>query len=393
MSTTPSPAKKASRLAWLDIAKGIGILGVVYYHFFATYVDKGYAKMPWLKSGHFMADLAGPEGVHSLVDLLRVFGRMLWAGAPDVGSDAVGVFILLGGWALAAATFKKAQSAPINWMTWYRQRFERLYPVYWAAHLVLLVMPFTWIEPLDWRFLLSLTGLRFLDIDSTFFYANSAWWYFSMLIQFYAVFPVLFIAYRRLGQSLFVLLTIAAGLALRYLLVVKWQVNGNWILGGNCLSRLPEFAVGMALGIAHLNHAERIEKWILGWRALLIGVAMYYFVWLLNSSLTAYVFADFYTSVACLMFLLGLSGIAERVPRLGEWLLKTGQLSFGIYLTHQPLAIWLGIKVRPLPQWGFLLVTPLALLLMGFFGAAVERGVNALFLKLAQKKQPLPNAS
>jgi peptidoglycan/LPS O-acetylase OafA/YrhL len=214
-----------------------------------------------------------------------------------------------------------------------------------------------------------------------------------MLIQFYAVFPVLFIAYRRLGQWLFVLLTIAAGLALRYLLVVKWQVNGNWILGGNCLSRLPEFAVGMALGIAHLNHAERIEKWILGWRALLIGVAMYYFVWLLNSSLTAYVFADFYTSVACLMFLLGLSGIAERVPRLGEWLLKTGQLSFGIYLTHQPLAIWLGIKVRPLPQWGFLLVTPLALLLMGFFGAAVERGVNALFLKLAQKKQPLPNAS
>jgi hypothetical protein len=49
--------------------------------------------------------------------------------------------------------------------------------------------------------------------------------------------------------------------------------------------------------------------------------------------------------------------------------------------------------MRQLPQWGFLLVTPMVLLLLGFFGAAVERGVNALSQKLSQKKQTLPNAS
>ena len=386
MSTAAPTLKKASRLAWMDIAKGLGILGVVYYHLFATYIDKDYAKMPWVKSGHFLADLVGPAGIGSATDLLRVLGKLLWASAPDIGSDSVGVFILLGGWALAAATFKKAQSSPIQWMNWYRQRFERLYPVYWCAHLVLLLTPFTWIEPVDSRFLLSLTGLRFLDIDRTFFYANSAWWYFSMLIQFYAVFPLLFCAHRRLGQWGFTALAIGSGFLLRYLLIVKWQVNGNWILGGNCLSRLPEFALGMTLGNAHINHADRLEKWLLGWRALLLGLAMYYFAWRLNSSLTAYVFADFYTSIACMLLLLGVSGLAARTPRLGEWLIKTGQLSFGIYLTHQPLAIWIGIKTRTLPPWGFLLVMPLILIGLSVFGAGVERAVNAALERWVFKK-------
>jgi peptidoglycan/LPS O-acetylase OafA/YrhL len=389
MSTAAPTQQKSSRLAWMDIAKGLGILGVVYYHLFATYIDKDYPKMPWVKSGHFLSDLVGPAGINSATDALRVFGRMLWASAPDIGSDAVGVFILLGGWALAAATFKKAQHSPIPWINWYRQRFERLYPVYWCAHLVLLVTPFTWLEPIDSRFLLSLTGLRFLDIDRTFFYANSAWWYFSMLIQFYAIFPLLFTAYRRLGQWAFLVVTIATGFLLRYLLTVRWQVNGNWILGGNCLSRLPEFALGMTLGIAHLNHADRIEKWILGWRALLLGLAMYYFVWLLNSSLTAYVFADFYTSLACMLLLLGISGLAARIDFLGGWLLKTGQLSFGIYLTHQPIAIWIGIKTRTLPPWGFLLVMPFILTGLSVFGAGVERAVNATLEKWVFKRATL----
>ena len=77
---------------------------------------------------------------------------------------------------------------------WYRARFLRLYPMYWVAHLVYLLSPFVArLEPVDGRIILSLLGLRFIDIQMNFMYLNAAWWYFSMLIQFYLIFPCSFL--------------------------------------------------------------------------------------------------------------------------------------------------------------------------------------------------------
>ena len=66
-------------------------------------------------------------------------------------------------------------------------------------------------ERIDDRIVLSLLGLRFVDISMNFFYLNAAWWYFSMLIQFYLIFPLLFVAARKLGPLLFLLLACALG--------------------------------------------------------------------------------------------------------------------------------------------------------------------------------------
>ena len=53
--------------------------------------------------------------------------------------------------------------------------------------------------------------------------------------------------------------------------------NGGWILGGNALSRLPEFALGMVVGMVHLRNPERVERWLLGGAGLALGLVLYYF--------------------------------------------------------------------------------------------------------------------
>src|SRR3954465_3824931 len=172
------------RLVWLDIAKGLAILVVAYFHFFTTYFEHG--ELPpndWSSVGSATLSILGNS----------------WLFVSGLGFHAVGVFIILSGFALMESTLRRAEKAPVGWGQWYGARFVRLYPMYWVAHVVYLVSPFVArLEPVDNRILISLSGLRFINIEMNFMYLNAAWWYFAMLIQFYVIFPLLFLGARKL---------------------------------------------------------------------------------------------------------------------------------------------------------------------------------------------------
>src|SRR5438034_103538 len=192
------------RLLWIDISKGLAILVVAYFHFFRTYFQ--YGVLP-------------PADWSSLAASTLTILRLVWFKVSGLGFHAVGVFIILSGWTLMQSTMRRAESGPAaaRWGTWYRARLLRLYPMYWVAHLVYLVSPFVArLEPVDSRIILSLLGLRFIDIQMNFMYLNAAWWYFSMLIQFYLIFPLLFRAARRLGPLRFLSMACAFGFFVRY---------------------------------------------------------------------------------------------------------------------------------------------------------------------------------
>ena len=261
------------RLLWLDIAKGLAILWVVYFHFFQTYRPGSPSPM----SGNFIAKVAGPNGWENASASIETAARVVWFAISGCGYHAVGLFIIVSGWSLAAASARREAKAPIAWGEWYRSRFIRLYPMYWLAHLVYLVSPFVArLEPIDYRFLISLTGLRMIDISMNFMYLNAAWWYFAMLIQLYALFPLLYLTMRKIGLLQYVLLAFAVGFITRYLLLEVWHAHGWWILGGNALSRLPEFALGMVLGMLHLRDPAQVERWLLGGVGLVLGLALYF---------------------------------------------------------------------------------------------------------------------
>src|SRR5450432_1444672 len=361
------------RLLWLDIAKGLAILWVVYFHFFQTYRGA-----PSPMSGNFIAEVAGNHGFDTAATALRTSAKLVWYAVTEVGYHAVGVFIILSGWSLAAATARRAAKGPIAWGDWYKSRFIRLYPMYWLAHLVYLLSPFVArLEPLDSRVFISLSGLRMINIESNFFYINAAWWYFAMLIQLYLIFPVLFVAMRKFGLTAFLILAFVVGFGMRYLMLEVWQSVGPWILGGNALSRLPEFALGMVLGIVHSRHSERVERGLLGGAGLALGVALYFVAPLFYRGDTTYLFADLWTGMCCFLCIIGVAGLREKWPFAAKWIGVAGAFSYGIYLVHQPYVIWLGLRIQDQPAWIFFLIVAVTLIVLGTWGVWLEKFANA----------------
>jgi peptidoglycan/LPS O-acetylase OafA/YrhL len=370
------------RLLWLDIAKGLAILWVVYFHFFQTYRGA-----PSPMTGHFIAEVAGDHGFDDPQTALRTGGKLVWYAISEVGFHAVGVFIILSGWSLAAATTRRAAKGPIAWGDWYKSRFIRLYPMYWLAHLVYLLSPFVArLEPLDSRVFISLSGLRIINIESNFFYINAAWWYFAMLIQLYLIFPLLFVLMRKLGLIGFLIAAFAIGFGMRYLMLEVWHSLGPWILGGNCLSRLPEFALGMVLGMIHVQHAERVERGLLGGAGLALGLALYFVAPYFYISNTSYVFADLWTGMCCFLCIIGVAGLLEKWPFAAKWIGLAGAFSYGIYLVHQPYVIWLGLRIQHQPAWIFFLIVAVTLVVLGTWGVWLEKFANAALEKVLGDK-------
>jgi len=362
------------RLLWLDISKGLAILVVAYFHFFRTYFEHG-ALPP--------ADWSG------LAAGALTIARLVWLKVSGLGFHAVGVFIILSGWTLMQSTARRAESSTVAWGPWYRSRFLRLYPMYWVAHLVYLLSPFVArLEPVDSRIVLSLLGLRFIDIQMNFMYLNAAWWYFSMLIQFYLIFPLLFWAARRLGPLRFLLIACSAGFFARYLLLVVWPQNGLWVLGGFAVCRLPEFALGMSLAMWHSRSSERVEWFLLRGAGLVVGLILYPAALQLYHGLYDYIFVDFATGTCCMLEIAGLAGLISLFKEPAKLFGLVGAYSYGLYLIHQPYVIWLGLRIREQPIWMFLLIAIATLAVLSAWGMLLEKATNTLVNKLVPAKKP-----
>ncbi len=376
------------RLIWLDISKGLAILWVVYFHFFTTYTS---VPSPIGKS--FISKVAGPDGWDGLGVTITTLGKIAGIGISQLGFHAVGAFLVLSGWAVFQATERRALKGPIEWRKWYWSRFIRLYPMYWVAHLVYLVSPFeARPESVDGRIILSLLGLRFIDISMNFMYLNPAWWYFSMLIQFYFAFPILYYGLRKLGGWPFLIVACLAGFFARYMMLVVFPQNGMWVDGGFALCRLPEFALGMVLGGWHLRNQARAERFLLDGPGLATAVLLYPLALKLYSNLRTYVFVDFATGACCFLLIVGVAGLICRADRIGRLIALVGMFSYGLYLIHQPYVIWVGVRIKEQPVWVFLLLVVTLMIILSAWGMLLEKSTNLLVDKLTTKKRTSPPA-
>ena len=367
-------AHAVKRLLWIDISKGLAILFVAYFHFFSTYFQHG---------------VLPPPDWSNLGASALTFLRLAWFKVSGLGFHAVGVFIILSGWTLMQSTVRRAEKGEIAWGAWYRARFLRLYPMYWVAHLVYLVSPFiARLEPVDDRIILSLLGLRFIDIEMNFMYLNAAWWYFSMLIQFYLIFPLLFWTARRVGPWWFLFIGCAAGFFARYVLLVLWPQNGLWVLGGFAICRLPEFALGMSLAMWHAQSPARVEWFLLRGAGFIAGLILYPAALQLYHGLYHYIFVDFATGTCCMLEIVGIAGFISVFNSPAKLFAVVGLYSYGLYLTHQPYVIWLGLRIREVPIWAFLLICIPVLAALSAWGMLLEKGTNELVNKLASLKKP-----
>ena len=201
----------------------------------------------------------------------------------------------------------RADAGSISWGMWYRARFLRLYPMYWLRTSRLPGFAVRRSSRAGRRPNRPEPARAALHrYHDELHVPQRRLVVFSMLIQFYLLFPIFFWAARNLGPWPFLLLACAIGFPRPLLDARLLSENGFWILGGCAICRLPEFALGMTLGMWHSQSAARIEKFpaggagIISWTTPLSRRQ----VWLYHSGYT-YTFVDLATGACALLVILG----------------------------------------------------------------------------------------
>jgi peptidoglycan/LPS O-acetylase OafA/YrhL len=371
---TPA-AKPGARFWWLDCIRGMAILWIVFFHFFCAYESGQY---PWVLSSGFFSNLLARCTPHSFLFGVDCIGKGLFVALVQLGFHCVGVFLVASGFGLTYS-LAKTGNPPGGWTDWYKKRVLRLFPMYWAAHLVFLISPFVARpEPVDYRFFLSFIGERIWPLDMIFYYANPAWWYFALLLQLYVVFPFLFRFLQRLGAARFLVLCGAFTLVTRYLLLEVLHADGNYLQGAFFGSRLFEFAAGMALGLWSRQSPLQVEKSLFSRGGLLLGFVTYALGILSYGSLAAYTATDALTGVGLFIIIAHGAMASSKVAGAAPTLAYVGAYSYGLYLIHQPYVLYAGERMREmnLPLFVLGACAIMAVLVLG--AIALERFVNEL---------------
>jgi peptidoglycan/LPS O-acetylase OafA/YrhL len=251
--------------------------------------------------------------------------------------------VLLSGVGLCWASLQLPPGEP--WVaTFYRRRLVRIYPLYLTVHLLFLGA--AWLVPAAavssqpmpaGHVLLSLLGLRVTV--PLFFYLSPSFWFVWLILQLYAVYPLLFLLLRRAGPARFFAVCLAITLAARLFGILHVKDVYYWMTGLFFGCRLAEFAAGMAL--AALLFARPLPSLPSPGRVL-VGAAPLYLAGL-GCSLTWPG-----SLVSNLLVTLGLTGLlyalwegALRGPALlGRAVTWIGVESFAVYLVHHPPLLW-----------------------------------------------------
>jgi peptidoglycan/LPS O-acetylase OafA/YrhL len=365
------------RLGWLDAMKGIAILWIVFFHFFTTY-DSGQFGWP-LSRGYFASFMTQCRPASMLASVGCTMEGFFVAGA-QLGFHAVGVFLVLSGFGLAYSSSKPG-ALKGGWLNWYKRRLLRLFPMYWAAHLIYLVSPFVARpEPIDYRFLLSFLGDRIYPLDMIFYYLNPAWWYFGLLLELYFVFPILYRLLQRVGPLWFLVICGLITVGSRYLLLIVLPVDGNYVQGAFFGARLWEFAFGIFLGVVSRQSPVLVAKRLFSGWSLAMGSAIYLLGLLsypsLYGTLLTYTLTDALVGTGLFLILAHIARRRHMIPAAGKMLVYVGTYSYGLYLLHQPYVIYFGSRMRDLDLVNFTVLAAAIIAVIFMLGAPLEKQLN-----------------
>lgn len=364
---------QSPRLLWLDIIKGEAILLIAFFHYLIAY-NSGQIPWPLVLSSvpSIISECASSSALNGLRCTLE--SMVIWVFQR--GPHALGPFILLSGFGLTYSLLKKGDPQG-KWVNWYFRRLIRLFPMYWAAHVIYLVSPFIYgQDPVDMRFVLSFLGDRIYPVD-LFYYLNPSWWFFGLLLQFYLVFPLLFRFLRHLGPLYFLLACAASTMFFRYLLSDVLQVHGN-LMQGAFVTRLWEFAAGMSFAWCFQRYPERSERLLFSAGGFLVGVVLY--------SVGIYAYQpNLAMTVSDGLIGMGFSIILAHTARIIAWLEAPGRLiaaagvySYSIFLLHQPYMMYAGSHVQSLSLLQAALVAFAVMAVLCPLSSILERTVGWL---------------
>ena len=321
-------ANTRARLGSLDALRGIAALGVYVFHiqFFAGF-DK--FRLPPIVLG-------GRE--------------FLLPNFLSLAASGVSLFFVLSGFCLSLRPLSTS-ATPLN-RTYFQNRFARVYPAYALAVLVSAAV-FAMRTGAQVASLAPVTSahLVFLQILSGdwIFSINGALWSMATEVQFYLMFPILFLVMRKIGPAAFL------GSAILITLMFRWFIAGregsSEIIGEISRQglyamylpgRLAEFAMGMTL--AHLYVRGRLDARIAFLGLLLITpIALYVRMRGPQPAAESLLGAMYALVIACILSRGSGAGggrTAAALQRFGSW-------SYALFLFHLPTVEVIQMVFRP----------------------------------------------
>lgn len=302
-------------------------------------------------------------------------------------SKAVTFFFVLSGFVLSYAYAGRVYTLRSFW----RARLARIWPAALASILLVpLLLPRNLFLPevsSSWSIgtvlALCLTGLQsWIPIPVVFFGINAVTWSISVEASFYAVFPFL----ERCGAMKLLLSTLVLEMLCIYLahflailnipaysnLTLNTQVWQGWLYI-NPVARMPEFMVGILFGKFYqsgqlqrlMTAREAIAKKNIAiysfleslFILLLVRAGLSYFALPLPIQVQS-VINQFLSSIICGFLVVVAATGQGLLCRLLSWhpLVFLGEISYGLYLYHQPIMIraaqsggidFLGLQLLP----------------------------------------------
>lgn len=333
--------KKDDReLLWLDLLKGFAIAWIVLNH--ATEAVLGgplfgnpTADWPPLDARIAQAAPMGGEGVAAWIfDALRYAG---W-----LGDHGVQLFVIASGFGLAWSLAQRGQQTVGSWRAFFWRRAVRLFPLWWGAHVAFIglrVVTGTGTMPTEPAFWLSALGIRFLP--STYYYGSPAWWYIGLQLQLYLVFPLLWSLRRRLGAGGMLTAACAVGFGARALgwVFLEGYID-PWMRGAIAITRVPEFAFGVALATTLHADPARTRQRLRAPGTLVAAGVLYALGVAAGFTRGGMVVHTFLTGVALMPLSYRLfTGVGARLGFVTSGLRWAGRHSYGIFLVHHPACL------------------------------------------------------
>jgi peptidoglycan/LPS O-acetylase OafA/YrhL len=267
-SNLPPTSTGDRRLGWVDALKGVALVWVLLNHLSERVLGSPLIGNPfagWPPLDVRVRQLAPLHG-HGFWDLpLNLFRYVGWTG-----DQGVGLFLFAAGFGLA---WSHLHRRPGGWIDFARRRLLRLFPMWWVLHCAVLAAGLAGKLRLDRGFLLSVIGLRVTS--STFYAYVPAWWFFTLLIQLYVVYPLLWSALNRWPFRLLALSAAACFAARALGLAYLDTYMDPWLRGAVFVTRLPEFVLGMVFARALFLDPKAVEVRLCGAAGRLTALGLY----------------------------------------------------------------------------------------------------------------------